>query len=96
MESVPKGSTGEVKYLTERSSMNRFEEWALLYTGKILEAVGVAGAIFTIFFDKIARGLYGPIDWLQMSGIVGFALLAIFGVAVDKFLGDVRDIINGL
>ena len=76
--------------------MNRFEEWALLYTGKILEAVGVAGAIFTIFFDKIARGLYGPIDWLQMSGIVGFALLAIFGVAVDKFLGDVRDIINGL
>jgi hypothetical protein len=70
--------------------MNRFEEWALLYTGKILEAVGVGGAIFTIFFDKIARGLYQQMDWLQITGIACFALLAIFGVAVDKFLGDVK------
>lgn len=74
--------------------MTRFEEWSLLYTGKILEAVGVAGAIFTIFFDKIARGLYGPIDWLQMTGIIGFASLAIFGVAVDKFLGDVKEMLE--
>ena len=70
--------------------MNRFEEWALVYTGKILQAVGVGGAIFPIFFDKIARGIYGPMDWLQMSGIFSFALLAIFGVAVDKFLNDVK------
>ncbi len=74
--------------------MKREEVFIMNWAGKILEWVGVGGAMFTLFFDQIARGAPVKYGWLQCVGIVCFVALGLFGVAVDRFLQIVKEILK--
>ena len=68
-----------------------FKKWELavfMLTGKIVAIVGGMGAVVTIMFDRIARGMPISLGWLQITGIVSFVALAMFGIYADIFLND--------
>lgn len=46
----------------------------------LLAAIGLFGFIITILFDKITRGVWQEISWMQMSGLM--ITLGIFIVGV--------------
>jgi len=64
------------------------------WAGKIVEALGISGAIFTLCFDKIARGYPVEFGWLQIAGTIVFTCIALFGVALDDFLKTVKEILE--
>ncbi len=74
--------------------MKREEIFIMNWAGKILEAIGIGGAVFTLFFDNIARGKPVQYGWIQVLGIIVFVALALFGVAVDRFLQTVKEILK--
>ena len=80
------------------SPFNAVEELILWGMGKIVCGVGAVGFVVSLCFDYIARGM--PIsswqfDYLQVTGVIGFGVLAILGLYGDKFLNKtVRAIIN--
>lgn len=76
------------------SNLRKEEVFIMNWAGKILEALGWSGMIFTLFFDQIARGTEIRMDWLQFTGMVVFAGIALFGVAVDRFLQTVKTLLD--
>ena len=74
--------------------MQKEEAFIMSWTGKILEFIGIGGVVFTFFFDQIARGTTFNFGWLQWCGVVGFMALGLFGVAVDRFLQTVKDLLK--
>lgn len=74
--------------------MKKDEVFIMNFSGKIIEWIGMSGVIFTLFFDGIARGVTPTFGWLQVSGIIIFAALALFGVMVDRFLQTVKDLLK--
>ena len=74
--------------------MKKEEVFIMNFAGKIIEWTGVGGVVFTLLFDKIARGVLPTFGWLQVSGIIIFTMLALFGVIVDRFLQTVKDLLK--
>ena len=78
--------------------LNSIEDFCLWSVGKLVCAGGVVGFSITLFFDCIARGMpfaQSKFDWLQISGLVVFALTTTLGVITDRFLNKtIRRIIN--
>jgi hypothetical protein len=80
---------------TERGkSMNKIDDFIMLWAGKILMALGIGGAILTASFDQISRGMPFNPGWLQVSGLVVFIALIGFGYLVDSFLATVREMLK--
>jgi uncharacterized membrane protein len=65
-------------------------DWA----GKVLEIVGVLGAIAVMCFDYLARGIAGDFGWAQFLGVIFFVTLSLFGSKVDSFLGSVKEVLK--
>lgn len=76
-----------------RWQVKQEERFLMDWAGKIVEALGVGGAIFTLYFDQIARGTPFHFGWLQIMGVIGFVALGLFGVALDRFLQTVKDLL---
>ena len=84
------------------SNLRKEEEIIMLWTGRILEWVGITGAVITFFvcffFDRLAGRLIMDFGWAQTLGLIGgvvfFLFLALFGVAVDRFLGTVKELLK--
>ena len=74
--------------------MKQEEQFIMDWAGKVLEGVGISGAVFTLFFDQIARGAPVQYGWLQILGIIMFIALALFGVMVDSFLRTVKELLK--
>jgi peptidoglycan/LPS O-acetylase OafA/YrhL len=77
-----------------RWQLKQEERFLMNWAGKIIEVVGISGAIVTIFFDQIARGTTFQWGWLQVLGVLGFACLSFMGVALEKFLQTVKDLLE--
>ena len=73
---------------------NKLDNIIMLWTGKVLMALGIGGAILTASFDQIARGTRFNPGWLQVSGLVVFLALIGFGYLVDQFLATVREMLK--
>ena len=84
------------------SRLKTEEQFIMEWTGRILEWVGVAGAVLTffvcLFFDRLAGRLIMTFGWAQLLGLFGgtifFTALALFGVAVDRFLQVVKELLK--
>ena len=80
------------------SPLSNLENFCLYAVGKLVCAGGIVGFIITLFFDCIARGMpfmQSEFDWLQILGIVIFALTIALGIVTDRFLnGTIRKIVN--
>jgi len=74
--------------------MKREEVFIMNFAGRLIEFIGIGGAVFTFFFDQIARGKPVHYGWLQVMGVIVFLALALFGVAVDRFLGTVKELLK--
>jgi hypothetical protein len=74
--------------------MNKWEMFLLSQTGKIIMAIAGAGIVFTSIFDWITRGLYPNFGWLQVTGIVVFAVIYILGMAINEMLKKAKDMIE--
>lgn len=75
--------------------LTKEENFILDWTGVILMLVGVAGGVLTFFFDFIAR--QDPIwnyGWLQVLGIFCFIGLFVFGLFVDGYMKEVKEILK--
>lgn len=73
--------------------MNKLEIFVLKWTGTVITAMGFIGALVAIQIDEI-RGFPHQIGWFQILGIMVFLVTMLFGVFVNKFLGQVREMIN--
>lgn len=68
----------------------KYEMLVFMLTGKIVAVVGGVGAVITVLFDRIAGRcgagiVMGP---AQLTGLVAFISLVIFGIYADVFLND--------
>jgi hypothetical protein len=84
------------------SRLAKEEQFIMSWAGRIMEWVGIAGAVVTFFvcffFDRLAGRLIMDFGWAQLLGLFGgtifFTALALFGVAVDRFLGTVKELLK--
>jgi hypothetical protein len=66
----------------------RIEKLVFMLSGKIISLVGGSGVLITVMFDRIARDMPLSLGWLQISGIIAFLVLCLFGLYADIFLND--------
>jgi len=74
--------------------MNFMEELIFEWIGKVIGLIGFGGIIFTVLFDKVARGLWQGWGWIQWSGFLVFFLVFLAGFYIDTLLGKAKKLID--
>lgn len=73
--------------------MNKLELFVLRFTGTIIVWFGFLGSLLTIYIDEI-RARPFELGYLQVVGIVVFSITMLFGIFVNKFLGQVKELLE--
>ena len=76
--------------------LTRQERFILDWTGPILIGIGAIGLLFTVIFDRIAGriGTGATFGWVQILGVFVCLSILIFGIYVDKYHGEIKQILD--
>ena len=73
--------------------MNKWELFLLQFAGRVIEYLAVLGFALTVWVDDV-RGRPFELGWLQITGLMCFMGLFLFGNQVSIFLRTVSRLLE--